>query len=152
MSYVNCCTDWESSSGKKCQGLMDKLPLVLAVDDNRDNLDLLTEVVDLLGCECVQAANGYTALAVAFDRPVDLIILDICLPDLDGVELINRLKANPKLANIPIIAITALAKTEDRDRILLAGCAEYLTKPFNIDELEIIIHRHLKSRQFPVEF
>ncbi|MFM9267353.1 response regulator [Tychonema sp. BBK16] len=60
-----------------------------------------------------------------------------------NIELVSRLKQNPKLINIPIIAITALAKTEDRDRILEAGCVAYLSKPFDIDKLEAIIHRHL---------
>lgn len=147
MSYANCSQDvskhLESSSFKNSQVLVDKLPLVLAVDDNRDNLDLLTQVLDLLGCECVEASNGYAALSAASDRPPDLIILDICLPDIDGIELVSRIKTDPKLASIPIVAITALAKTEDRDRILLAGCTEYLTKPFNLDDLEIIIQRYL---------
>jgi len=56
---------------------------------------------------------------------------------------VNRIKQNSKLVNIPIVAVTALAKTEDRDRILNAGCLDYLSKPFNIDDLEIIVRRHL---------
>ncbi|MCU0542394.1 MAG: response regulator [Oscillatoriaceae cyanobacterium Prado104] len=151
MSYANCSQDLEPSY-KNGQVLANKVPLVLAVDDNRDNLDLLTQILDLWGCKCVGASDGCTALAAAFDRTPDLIVLDICLPDIDGIELIARLKAEPTLANVPIIAITALAKTEDRDRILLAGCVAYLSKPFNLDDLEIIMRSQLKLNLLPVDF
>jgi CheY-like chemotaxis protein len=140
------------AAGNNGQLLVDKLPLVLAVDDNRDNLDLLVQILDLWGCECVATSDGYAALLAASDRTPDLIILDICLPDIDGIELVNRIKGDPKLANIPIVAITALAKTEDRDRILLAGCAAYLSKPFNLDDLERIMRDRLNLKLLPVEF
>ena len=103
----------------------------------------MTQILDLLGCECVGVIDGYTALSTAVDRPPDLIVLDICLPDIDGIELVKRIKQNPELRHIPIVAITALAKIEDRDRILQAGCVEYLSKPFNIKDLETIIGDHL---------
>jgi len=144
MNYPNWIKDLESSSLNSGQRAVDKRPLVLAVDDNYDNLELLTQILDLFGCECVGAVDGYTALSAAVDRPPDLIVLDICLPDINGIELVKRIKQNPKLINIPIVAITALAKTEDRDRILQAGCVEYLSKPFNIQDLETIIRHHLK--------
>jgi two-component system, cell cycle response regulator DivK len=144
MNYPNWSQDLESSSLNSGQLLVDKRPLILAVDDNHDNLELLTQILDLFGCDCVGAVDGYTALSAAIDRPPDLMVLDICLPDIDGIELVHRIKQQPKLINIPLVAVTALAKTEDRDRILEAGCVEYLTKPFNLEDLEAIIHRHLK--------
>lgn len=143
MNYLNRNQDLEYSSGNSDRLLLNKRPLVLAVDDNQDNLELLAQILDLFGCECVGTLDGGTALSAAASRPPDLILLDICLPDIDGIELVSRLKQNPKLINIPIIAITALAKTEDRDRILEAGCVAYLSKPFDIDKLEAIIHRYL---------
>lgn len=144
MNYPNWSQNLESLSLNSGQMLADKRPLILAVDDNHDNLELLTQILDLFGCNCVGAVDGYTALSAAIDRPPDLMVLDICLPDIDGIELVNRIKQHPKLINIPLVAVTALAKTEDRERILEAGCVEYLTKPFNIDDLETIIHRYLK--------
>ncbi|NJK68753.1 MAG: response regulator [Microcoleus sp. CSU_2_2] len=143
MNYPNWSKDLESSSFNSSQLLVDKRPLVLAVDDNHDNLELLTQILDMFGCDCVGAVDGYEALSAAVDRLPDLIVLDICLPDIDGIELVNRIKQHPKLINIPLVAVTALAKTEDRERILTAGCVEYLSKPFNIDDLESIIRRHL---------
>jgi two-component system cell cycle response regulator DivK len=124
----------------------------LAVDDNHDNLELLTQILDLFGCECVGAIDGYSALSAAVDRSPDLIVLDICLPDIDGIELVKRIRQNPALIHIPIVAITALAKTEDRDRILQAGCVAYLSKPFNIKDLETIIRHHLNHQASLVEF
>jgi two-component system, cell cycle response regulator DivK len=143
MNYPNWSQDLESSSLNSGQLLVEKRPLILAVDDNHDNLELLTQILDLFGCDCMAAVDGYTALAAAMDRPPDLMVLDICLPDIDGIELVNRIKQHPKLINIPLVAVTALAKTEDRERILEAGCVEYLTKPFNLEDLETIIHRYL---------
>ncbi|MEG3881347.1 response regulator [Microcoleus sp. herbarium7] len=147
MNYPNWIKDLESSSFSNGQPAVDQRPLVLAVDDNHDNLELMTQILDLFGCECVGAVDGYTALSAAVDRPPDLIVLDICLPDIDGIELVKRIKQHAELIHIPIVAITALAKTEDRDRILKAGCVEYLSKPFNIQDLETIIRHHLKYQQ-----
>ena len=131
---------------------VDKRPLVLAVDDNQDNLELLTQILDLFGCECVGAVDGYAALSAAVDRQPDLIVLDICLPDIDGIEVVKRIQQNPEIRHIPIVAVTALAKPEDRARILQAGCVEYLSKPFNIKDLERVMRQHLNSPMLLVEF
>lgn len=143
MSYPNWSKDLEYSAFNSSQLLLDKRPLVLGVDDNHDNLELLAQILDLFGCEFVGSVDGTTALEVAIERPPDLIVLDICLPDIDGIELVGKIKQNSKLMNIPIVAVTALAKAEDRDRILNAGCLDYLSKPFNIDDLETIVRRHI---------
>ncbi|MEG4088099.1 response regulator [Microcoleus sp. Pol12B4] len=142
----------ESSSFTSGQPRVDKRPLVLAVDDNPDNLELLTQILDLFGCECVGAVDGYAALSAAVDRQPDLIVLDICLPDIDGMEVVKRAQQNPDLRDIPIVAVTALAKPEDRARILEAGCVEYLSKPFNIKDLETVIRQHINSPMLLVEF
>ena len=142
----------ESSSLNSGQSAVDKRPLVLAVDDNQDNLELLTQILDLFGCECMGAVDGYAALSAVVDRPPDLIVLDICLPDIDGIEVVKRIQENPELRHIPIVAVTALAKPEDRARILKAGCVEYISKPFNIKDLETIIRQHLNSQMLLVEF
>ena len=124
----------------KCE----KQPLVLAVDDDRDNLELMSEILDFFGCSCLGALDGKTTLTAIRNHHPDLILLDIRLPDIDGIELIYHIKEDPKLVNIPIIAVTSLAKPEDRDRILLAGCVDYICKPFNLDTIEITIRRHLR--------
>ncbi|MEP6517827.1 response regulator [Microcoleus vaginatus] len=152
MNYPHWNNKLESSSFTSAQPPVENRPLVLAVDDNPDNLELLTQILDLFGCECVGAVDGYAALAAAVARQPDLIVLDICLPDIDGMEVVKRAQQNPDIRHIPIVAVTALAKPEDRARILEAGCVEYLSKPFNIKDLETVIRQHLNSQMVLVEF
>ncbi|MEG4852065.1 response regulator [Microcoleus sp. B5-D4] len=152
MNYPHWNNKLESSSVISGQPPVEKRPLVLAVDDNPDNLELLTQILDLFGCECVGAVDGYAALSAAVDRLPDLIVLDICLPDIDGMEVVKRVQQNPEIRHIPIVAVTALAKPEDRARILQAGCVEYLSKPFNIKDLESVIRQHVSSQMVLVEF
>src|SRR6476469_11283275 len=109
MSYPTWKNNLESSSLKSDKSAVNKRPLVLAVDDNHDNLELLTQILDLLGCECVGAVDGYAALSAAVDRHPDLIVIDICLPDIDGMEVVKRVQQNPDIRHIPIVAVTALA-------------------------------------------
>lgn len=73
----------------------------------------------------------------------DLILLDIMLPDLNGIEIVQYLKRDPQTMTIPIVAVTAMARAEDRKRILDAGCNDYIKKPYIIDELEAMIRRYL---------
>lgn len=152
MNYPHWNNKLESSFANSGQQALDQRPLVLAVDDNHDNLELLTQILDLFGCECMVAVDGYAAISAAVNRPPDLIVLDICLPDIDGMEVVKRVHENPALRHIPIVAVTALAKPEDRARILQAGCVEYLSKPFNIRDLETVIRQHLNSPMLLVEF
>lgn len=118
-------------------------PLILAVDDNEDNLQLLTALLAVNHCSFITATDGQTALVMAQNYQPDLILLDMMLPDLSGIEVVNRLKQDPQTTAIPIIAVTAMARSEDRERFLLAGCKEYVKKPYIIDEMEAIILRCL---------
>ena len=67
------------------------------------------------------------------------------LPDLDGLEVLSRIRQNPVNAKIPVIAVTAMARAQDRERILSAGCDEYVTKPYNVDEIETLMRRYLSQ-------
>ena len=127
----------------KEQSVTAKQPLILAVDDHEDNLLLLTEVLSPINCSCITATHAQMALRLALTNQPDLILLDVMLPDFSGIEVVRCLKQNPQTMTIPVIAVTALAGQEDRDRLLLAGCDDYISKPYMIDELEAIIHRHL---------
>jgi CheY-like chemotaxis protein len=116
---------------------------VLVVDDEPDNREVITSIVrDLLGYAVVTADSGRLALAQARRRP-DVILLDIRMPDLDGLEVTRRLKADPTTAPIPILALTALSDADDRQAALDAGCLGCITKPFNNDELATEIARAL---------
>jgi len=118
-------------------------PLILAVDDDEDNLELLTEVLYPLNCEIVTAKDGRSTIDIAQQRQPDLILLDILLPDICGTEVARLLQQNPQTQNIPVIAVTALARAEDRENLLAAGCSAYISKPYMLDDLEAIICRYL---------
>ena len=118
-------------------------PLILAVDDDADNLELLTEVLCPLNCEIITAKDGQSTINIAQQRHPDLILLDILLPDICGMEIARRLKQNPQTQNVPVIAVTALARAEDRENLLAVGCSAYISKPYMIDDLEATICRYL---------
>lgn len=118
-------------------------PLVLVVDDNRDNLELIVQILELLNFECICTENGEAGLVLSQSRTPDLILLDMCLPDMDGLEFVTKLKTQPRTQRIPVIAVTALAKSEDRERFLAAGCVDYISKPFDLEELEVMVTRYL---------
>lgn len=118
-------------------------PLILAVDDDEDSLFLITEVVRGSNCVCITATDGNTALSLAQLYQPSLILLDILLPDLNGIEVVQRLRKIPQTQSTPIVAVTALAKEEDCNRIRAAGCDDYITKPYMLDDLENVIFRHL---------
>lgn len=114
-------------------------PLVLSVDDYEDDRLLLTLVIEGLGCNSLGAADGHSALVLAKQHRPDLILLDLRLPDLDGVEVARRLKAHSHTQHIPILAVTASALECDRTHALAAGCDGYLIKPYSIKSLESLI-------------
>ena len=120
-------------------------PVVLVVDDNEDNLSLLAFLVEQLDCTILTAVDGQTALDLARGYQPVLILLDMMLPDMDGIEVLSRLRQNSLTATIPVIAVTAMARSQDRERILSAGCDEYVTKPFNVDEIEALLLRYLEK-------
>lgn len=123
-----------------------KQPLILAVDDDEDNLFLLTEVLRPLSCLSITATHGEAALLLAQACQPNLILLDVMLPDFNGMEVIQRLRQNPQTKNIPVVAVTALARTEDRENLLLEGFNDYISKPYMLSDLENIICRHLNPK------
>lgn len=116
---------------------------ILAVDDNEDNLLLLSEVLNIFDCSLITTTHGQKALLLAQTYNPDLILLDVMLPDLNGVEVVRHLKQNKTTKHIPVIAVTALARKEDRDRLLAAGCCEYITKPYMLEDLEALVRCYL---------
>ena len=125
-----------------------KQPLILAVDDDEDNLFLITEVLRPLNCLSITATHGKAAILLAQSYQPELILLDVMLPDLNGIEVVQRLRQNTRTKNIPVIAVTALARTEDRESLLLGGCNDYISKPYMLGELEAVICRHLNRKEY----
>ena len=110
---------------------------ILYIEDNPDNMRLVQRALESRGYHLFQAKNGLDGVQVAEKEEIDLILLDINLPDIDGYEVARRLRASHKrlLSSIPIIAVTANALKGDAERALEAGCDVYMSKPINIREL-----------------
>ncbi|MEO1701861.1 MAG: PleD family two-component system response regulator [Pseudomonadota bacterium] len=104
---------------------------ILVVDDVKVNVDLLTSRLERDYFEVFSASNGAEALSILDNEPIDLMLLDIMMPGIDGFEVCQRVKGNPALAHIPIVMVTALDQMEDRVRGLEAGADDFLTKPVN---------------------
>ena len=118
--------------------------LVLIGEDEPDNQVIMQTVVEsLVGARANVAGDGLAVLAsVERERP-RVILLDLMMPGLDGFEVTRQLKADPATASIPIVAISALARPDDREAALAAGCDEFVRKPFELDELEALIKGYL---------
>jgi CheY-like chemotaxis protein len=116
---------------------------ILIVEDNKDERDLLAKVISIFGYDAIEADSGKEAIGKAFEVHPDLILMDICLPDITGDWIIARLKANPATRDIPVIITTALLERTARNHALHAGAAEILEKPFSILTLREVVDRHL---------
>jgi len=110
---------------------------VLYIEDNPDNMMLVQRALEARGYHLLKAMKGVEGVATAERETIDLILLDINLPDIDGYEVARRLRASPKheLSTVPIIAVTANALKGDAEKALNAGCDVYMSKPINIREL-----------------
>lgn len=120
---------------------------ILCIEDNPDNMLLVKRVLEARGYNVLEARNGTEGLSMAQDQTVDLILLDINLPDVDGYEIARQLRSSMKnqLLYVPIIAITANALRGDAEKALEAGCDVYMAKPINIRELWARVEGFLPS-------
>jgi len=112
-------------------------PNILHIEDNPDNMMLIRRILRPDSYNLIESGSGIQGLAIAESQDIDLILLDINLPDIDGYEVARRLRASPKttLAHTPIIVVTANAMKGDAQKALAAGCNVYMSKPINIQEL-----------------
>jgi two-component system, cell cycle response regulator DivK len=120
--------------------------LVLIGEDEPDNQVILQTVVEsLVGARAAVAGDGLAVLAsVSRERP-KMILLDLMMPGLDGFQVTRQLKADPLTASIPIVAVSAMARPDDREAALAAGCDEFVRKPFELDDLEAVIRTYLEG-------
>jgi sigma-B regulation protein RsbU (phosphoserine phosphatase) len=116
---------------------------LLLVDDNPTNLQVLYQTLETTGCKLLVAKNGETALSIAQKASPDLILLDIMMPGIDGFEVCRRLKADSATAAIPIIFLSALSDTKDKVQGLQLGAVDYVSKPFQPDEIIARVNTHL---------
>jgi CheY-like chemotaxis protein len=120
--------------------------LILIGEDEPDNQVILQTVVEsLVGVRAEVAGDGLAVLAcVQRERP-RMILLDLMMPGLDGFQVTRQLKADPSTASIPIVAVSAMARPDDREAALAAGCDEFVRKPFELDDLEAVIRTYLEN-------
>jgi len=128
-------------SGRDC-----KRANILVVDDSLTNQKLISYILEYDGYQVLTADTAEIALSVLKTSPVDLILMDIALPGMDGLELTRILKADDATSNIPVIALTAFAMKGDDAIAREAGCDGYITKPFDTREISAIIAQFLTAR------
>lgn len=116
---------------------------VLVVDDHEDNRQILRVLLASVNYIMIEAQDGETAVVTAQRDKPDLILMDIQLPGVDGYEATRRIKSNPELAHIPIIAVTSYALSGDEQRALAAGCSAYVAKPYSPMQLLAKIQEYL---------
>lgn len=119
--------------------------LILIAENEVNNRRLIEHILSVAGYGYVSATNGLEVLRILDTQPVDAILLDLSMPLLDGYQTIERIRRRPDGAGLPIVAVTAFAMTEDRERALQSGCTDYLAKPFRVSELLAVVRRVLSS-------
>jgi two-component system cell cycle response regulator DivK len=118
---------------------------ILVVEDNALNMKLFRDVLVATGYRTLEATTGGEAVELATEHAPDLVLMDIQLPDLGGVQALGRLRANERTAAIPVLALTAQAMDGDRERFLAAGFDGYLSKPVNVRELIGTVRLHCEE-------
>lgn len=123
-----------------------KMPLVLIVDDENFNLQLIGEVLDRSGYQVMPARSGRQAVARAQLRRPDVVLLDLSMPEMDGMETCRRLRALPGLSDLPVLFVTAVNDRASLISAFAAGAVDYITKPFMVEELLARIKTHVELK------
>ena len=116
---------------------------ILVVEDNPVNMELTVDLLESFGYLVIQAIDGFEALEKVKEKRIDLILLDIQLPKMDGMEVLLRLKSNPQTQDIPVVALTAHSMRGDEERFIEAGCSGYISKPIDIHYFRDTVRSHL---------
>jgi two-component system cell cycle response regulator DivK len=119
---------------------------ILVVEDNEKNMKLVRDVLQASGYRTLEATTGGRGVELAIEHRPDLVLMDIQLPDIEGVEALRRLRGDERTASVPVVALTAQAMHGDRERFLAAGFDDYLPKPVDIVDLVATVKRHCEGR------
>ncbi len=128
------------------KGKQDRLPIVLVVDDNQQNLELIQAYLEDIECETAAAYDGVEALERVARAKPDLVLLDVMMPKMSGFEVCRRLKSNPDTSDIPVIMVTALNEFGDIERGIDSGTDDFISKPINRLELLTRVRTMLKLK------
>lgn len=121
------------------------MTMVLVVDDNSPMVEMISTVLSIHGYEPQSALSGEQALGLVAQRPPDLILLDMTMPGLDGLETLQRLRAMPEGRDIPVVVVTAAPELDLEERVLLAGGNATLHKPVGVDALVGMVARQIQA-------
>lgn len=124
--------------------------LVLVVEDNERNMKLLRDLLEASGYRTLEATTGEDAVRLATKHVPDLVLMDIRLPGIDGFEALKRLRADERTATIRVLAVTAQAMRDDRERLRAAGFDDYIAKPLNITTFLASVREHSLARSRPL--
>jgi CheY-like chemotaxis protein len=123
---------------------------VLVVDDDVRNVFALTSALELHGMSVLYADNGRSGIELLHQNPrVDLVLMDVMMPDMDGNETTAEIRSTPAFVDLPVLFLTAKAMPGDRDKSLLAGASDYITKPVDLDRLLTVMRSWLAGRRTP---
>jgi CheY-like chemotaxis protein len=122
---------------------------ILVVEDNERNLKLVRDVLQYAGYDVLAARSGEQGVALARERLPDLVLMDLQLPEMDGAEALRRLRADPLTRAIPVVAVTAFAMKDDRERALDAGFDSYIEKPISVRALPDQVRGFLDRKEEP---
>jgi CheY-like chemotaxis protein len=123
--------------------------LILIIEDNERNLKLVRDVLQFNGFQTAEARTAEDGLALASANPPDLVLLDLQLPGIDGLEAFRQLRGSSSTAGVPVVAVTALVMKDDRERVLRAGFDGYLEKPISVRELPGQVRAFLTAAELP---
>ena len=121
------------------------MSLILIIEDNDKNLKLVRDVLQVKGYATIEALNAEDGLVLARERKPDLVLMDIQLPGMNGIEALAVLRADPSTAAIPVVAVTASVMAQDRNKITEAGFDAYIGKPINLKEFLDTVRRVLEN-------
>jgi CheY-like chemotaxis protein len=123
--------------------------LILVVEDNERNLKLVRDVLQFAGYQVISARSGEQGVALARQEMPDLVLMDLQLPAMDGAEALRVLRDDPRTRPIPVVAVTAFAMKDDRERALHAGFDGYLEKPINVRAFPALVRGFLHQKEHP---
>jgi CheY-like chemotaxis protein len=133
----------EKKPARAFQLLPGKRGTILLAEDKETNVMVIKDYLEYRGYQVATAQNGVEAISKAEEISPDMILMDIQMPEMDGLEAIRRLRSNPRFSTTPIIAITAFAMPGDRERCIEAGANDYLSKPISLKVLKQMIEKFL---------
>jgi CheY-like chemotaxis protein len=140
---ASVCLDTTSDQGVDSVKGRTHIPTVLAVDDDEDSLYLLSHILEQFTCTLICETHGTQALSLIETLQPDLVLLDIWLPGVSGLEIVRAIRQNAALRSLPVVAVTALASAKDRESIFAAGFNQYLSKPYGLEDMEALLGAYL---------